>query len=390
MKRIKVVHLITKLELGGAQLNTIFTFEHLDPEVFEAFLMSGDGGVLTPEVEEFCRMNKSFSGKFTIVKDLAREINPVKDIKAFFKLRKEFKLMKPDIIHTHSSKAGILGRLAGFFSKTPVIIHSVHGFSFSGYQSFLRRNIFSFIEKIISGLTTHFIFVSNNDISIAEQKKLLRKNNYSLIRSGFPIKKFLETGGDIAIVKKKYNINDSMFVCGTIAPFKPQKGLFHLIEIASLVLKKDKNIIFFIAGDGVLREKIESELKKRGIFDNFRLPGFINNIENVIPLFDIGLTTSLWEGLPQSLVQLRLKKKTIIASDIPGNNEVVAEGKNGYLIDIEDHDSFVSAILSLKNDPELRKSLSIYNDNYNEWDGDFMVRSQEELYLKVTGRKKGE
>ncbi len=387
MKRIKVVHLITKLEMGGAQLNTIFTFEHLDPEVFEPFLMSGDGGVLSSEVEEFCRVNKGFSGKFTIVKNLVREINPIKDIKAFFRLRKEFKLIKPDIIHTHSSKAGIIGRVAGFFSKTPVIIHSVHGFSFSDYQSFLRRNIFSFVEKLISGLTTHFIFVSNNDIAIAEQKKFLRKKNYSLIRSGFPVKKFLNAGGDIEVVREKFKINSSMFVCGIIAPFKLQKGLFHLIDIASLVLEKDKNIIFFIAGDGILREKIENELKKRGIFDNFRLPGFINNIENVIPVFDIGLTTSLWEGLPQSLVQLRLSKKAIVASDIPGNNEVVADGKNGYLIDIKDHNSFASTILSLKNDPELRKSLSTYNDNFEEWDGDFMVRSQEELYLKVTGQK---
>lgn len=387
MKRIKVVHLITKLEMGGAQLNTIFTFKHLDPEVFETFLMSGDGGVLSSEVEEFCIVNKGFAGKFTIVKNLVREINPIKDIKAFFRLRKEFRLIKPDIIHTHSSKAGIIGRVAGFFSKTPVIIHSVHGFSFSDYQSFLKRNIFSFVEKLISGLTTHFIFVSNNDIAIAEQKKFLRKKNYSLIRSGFPVKKFLKAGGNIEVVREKFKINSSMFVCGIIAPFKQQKGLFHLIDIASLVLEKDKNIIFFIAGDGILREKIENELKKRGIFDNFRLPGFINNIENVIPVFDIGLTTSLWEGLPQSLVQLRLSKKAIVASDIPGNNEIVADGKNGYLIDIKDHNSFASTILSLKNDPELRKSLSRYNDNYEEWDGDFMVRSQEELYLKVTGQK---
>ncbi|MEN8152383.1 MAG: glycosyltransferase family 4 protein [Acidobacteriota bacterium] len=383
MNRIKVVHLITKLELGGAQLNTVFTFENLNPEIFEVFLITGDGGILNTEVEEFCKMNKNYSGKFIMIKDLVRSINPIKDIKALLNLRKEFKLIKPDIIHTHSSKAGILGRLAGSLAGVGVVIHSVHGFSFSSHQSFLRRSFFSFAEKIISGLTTHFVFVSKNDIEVAEKKKLVKNKNYSLIRSGFPVKKFIDVSINKSAARKKYNINNSMFVCGIIAPFKPQKGLFHLIKIASLVLKEDKDILFIIAGDGTLREKIEYELEQEGISDNFRLPGFINDIDKMIPLFDIGLTTSLWEGLPQSLVQMRLNKKAVVASNIPGNNEIIINGENGYLIDIKDHKKFAEAILSLKSDIKLRKKLSFYNDNFAEWDGNFMVEAQEELYIEL-------
>ena len=192
-----------------------------------------------------CFKKKTKKDRFFFVKDLVRQINPIKDLKALFQLRKLLKKIKPDIIHTHSSKAGILGRTAAFLLRVPVIIHSVHGFSFSPYQSFLKRTFYVTAEKLVSKITSHFVFVSNDDIGMAREKKLV-KENYSLIRSGFPFKKFLKKSEDEKTVRESYNIKENDFVCGIIAPFKPQKGLFHLIEIAERVLapgKTKKNVV---------------------------------------------------------------------------------------------------------------------------------------------------
>ncbi len=378
MKKIKVVHIITKLELGGAQINTVYTYQNLDEKQFETYLLSGPGGILTNKIEK--------KDRFFIIKDLVRQINPIKDLKALFQLRKILKKIKPHIIHTHSSKAGILGRTAAFLLRIPVIIHSVHGFSFSPYQSFLKRTFYITAEKLVSKITSHFVFVSNDDIGMAREKKLV-KENYSLIRSGFPFKKFLKQNEDIKAIKKEYNIKENDFVCGIIAPFKPQKGLFHLIEIAERVLapgKTKKNVVFMITGDGDLREAIETKLKEKGIFDRFRLPGFLFDIEKAVDIFDLGVSTALWEGLPQSLIQLRLKKKAVVASDIPGNREVIQENKNGFLVAAADYETFAERILYLINEDKERERLSYFDkEDFSPWDADYMVREQEKMYKSL-------
>ncbi len=377
-KRVKVVHIITKLELGGAQINTIYTYENLDKSKFDTFLISGLSGILTDKVNK--------KDNFFIVNDLVRQINPIKDLKALFHIRKILKKIKPGIVHTHSSKAGIIGRMAAFLGRVPVIIHSVHGFSFSPYQSLLKRTFYVCAEKGVSKITSHFVFVSNDDIDSAREKKLVKKN-YSLIRSGFPFKKFLKKSEDIKSIRKNYNIKEDAFVCGIIAPFKPQKGLFHLIEIAEKVLapgKAKKNVVFMIAGDGDLREAIEAKLKEKKIFDHFRLPGFVFDLEDAIDAFDLGISTALWEGLPQSLIQLRLKKKAVVASDIPGNREVIKNNKNGFLVDGFDYETFSERVLYMINKDEERERLAGFDgEDFSQWDADNMVKEQEKLYKRL-------
>lgn len=384
---IKTVHIVTKLELGGAQLNTIFTFEHLNRDIFEVYLFSGANGVLTDKVRKDAD-EKNFS--YTVIKDLVREIKPVKDVRAFFELKKRLKEISPDIVHTHSSKAGIIGRLASFFADRAIIrIHSVHGFPFSRNQFFIKRMIYTLIEKAGSFFTDHFIFVSEYDAEVARDENIIKvnKDNFTLVRSGFELSRFGNGRRNNDVLRKKYGIGKDQLVVGIIAPFKPQKGLFHLIEIAERVINKEKNVIFFIAGDGELRSEIEERLKAKQIGRHFRLPGFIFEIEKIIPFFDIGVSTSLWEGLPQSLIQLRLCKKPVVASNIPGNSEIIKEGKNGFLEDPTKYNEFAGKIIELLKDKELRQSLSAFKEDFHEWDGDYMVRKQEELYLNLISRR---
>ncbi len=389
MNRIRVIHLITKLELGGAQRNTIFTCENLDRKRFDVFLMSGEGGILKPDISKINAGRNDSNDRFVYIKDLIREINPLRDLRAYRCMIKEFNRLKPGIVHTHSSKAGILGRLAAKKANVPFVVHSVHGFSFSPYQHILKRTIFRIFEKFTARFTDHFIFVSKGDIPAGEKLGLFKRSSYSLIRSGFDFGKFLNVKSDIAEIKKKYNIKESDFICGVIAPFKPQKGLHNLIRIAENVLRRDKRVLFFIAGDGGLRKELESELARSGIRDRFRLPGFINEIEKVIPVFDLGISTALWEGLPQSLVQLRLLKKAVVATDISGNNEIVKNGLNGFTVKVNNITEFADKILYLKDKEGIRNSFASYDEDLEDWDGNAMVNSQEELYISMFQSDRG-
>jgi len=373
--RITVVHLVTRLELGGAQLNTIYTAEHLDPLRFDVYLLCGPGGRLRSRLAEADRL--------IVVPALGREIRVLKDLQALVQLVQLFKRLKPKIVHTHSSKAGILGRLAARLAGIPVVVHTVHGFSFSPFQSFAKRNFYRLAERFCRRLTSHVIFVARGDIDLARRLKLVA-GNFSLIRSGFPLEKFLGRNADPAALKARYALPDGGFVCGTIAPFKPQKGLLHLAAIAAIVIRRNPAVIFFIAGDGEQRQELEADLRRRGIAANFRLPGFIPDVENAMDCFDIGVSTALWEGLPQSLVQLRLKKKAVVASDIPGNREVIRDDENGFLLPVAEHERFADAILRLAADAGLRRRLGEFStEDFSAWSAAGMVACQEELYQRL-------
>jgi len=373
-RRIVVVHVITKLELGGAQLNTLHTVEHLDPARFEVYLLCGPGGVLRSRLAD--------EGRQIVVPALGREIRPGRDLRALWQLRRLLRRIEPQIVHTHSSKAGILGRLAARLAKTPVIVHTVHGFSFSPQQPLLQRRFYRLAERLCRGLTDHFVFVSRADQELAERLKLTRGNS-SLLRSGFPLERF-SAAGDAAAARARFELPPDAFVCGTIAPFKPQKGLLRLAEAAERVIARNPAVHFLIAGDGEGRPRLEAELRQRRIERNFRLPGFVIDVENAMDACDIGVSTALWEGLPQSLVQLRLKKKAIVASDIPGNREVVRHGENGFLVPWDDANGFADAILALAADPALRRRLERFaNEDFSAWSAEALVTGQEELYRRL-------
>jgi glycosyltransferase involved in cell wall biosynthesis len=260
-------------------------------------------------------------------------------------------------------------------------------------QPFLQRRFYRLAERACRPLTDHFVFVSRSDMDQARRLKLMIPpridsdgDSFSLIRSGFPLGKFLARG-DAAAARAKYDLPPGCIVCGTIAPFKPQKGLLGLVEVAARVIARNPEVIFFIAGDGEQRPLLEAELRRRGIAANFRLPGFIRDVENVMDAFDIGLSTARWEGLPQSLVQLRLKKKAIVASDIPGNREVVRDRENGLLVPWNDAERFAAAILELAGNAGLRRRMGNFSaEDFSEWSADVLVARQEELYQRLVVR----
>ena len=269
MKKIKVVHIITKLELGGAQENTLYTVEHLDKKKFDVYLICGKGGILDYRAIELAR-KKSLNLYF--IKNLIREINPWKDFLALKELIIKLDEIQPDIIHTHSSKAGILGRVSGYFlnlvnnnfANRTKIIHTFHGFGFNKFQASLIKNFYILLEYFIAKVTDKLIFVSkSNMFDTARKYDIGNFKDYVLIRSGIKISEYKKSSEDKVlqeIILKELNLPLDCKVISTIGPFKPQKNLTDFIQFANIVMNSEelfsetkKKLYFLIAGDGEQR-----------------------------------------------------------------------------------------------------------------------------------------
>ena len=374
MNKIKVAVIITKLELGGAQKVAISICEKLDKTKFETVLICGCGGILDEETKNKVRV--------IFVKNLIREINPIKDLKALYSIYKILKQEKPAIVHTHSSKAGIIGRLAARLCGIKNIVHTIHGFSFNDTQSFFKKNLFIFLEKAGAKISKYLIPVSVENTTKGLKNNIGKKEQYHYIRLGVDINNFKNFRG-VPSLKKELNITEQDVLVTTIGPFKPQKNLPDFIKTAKNISEKHKNFKFVIVGDGTLRPDFEKLIKEYNISNNIFLIGWRRDISNILNSSDIFVMTSLWEGLPISTIEAMCCGLSPIVNDVDGQREIVKDTINGFLIKPYDTDTMVEKILLLAEDKTLRLNMGkTAKETIDEtFSTDYMIKQHEQLYL---------
>lgn len=380
-----VVHVITLLEWGGAQENTLFTVGSLDPERYDRVLVAGRGGMLD------ARAGAIPGVRFRQVDSLVREIRPSPDFRAFLALRAILREERertgglPLVVHTHSSKAGILGRAAGRAVGAEVVVHSIHGFGFHDAQPLHIRKLLVGLERMASRWTDAFIAVSRENILLGVRERILSAERVRLIRSGFDTARFL--AGSRERGRRLLGIPEGVPVVGTVAPFKPQKAPLDFVEVARRVLLRAPAARFVMVGDGVLRPAVERAVAASGMDANFHLPGWREEIPDLMRAFDVFLLTSRWEGLPKVVPQAMLAGVPVVATAVDGTREIVDDGVDGFLAppgDVEALARRVSDLLAGKAapDPLLKRERLL-----REFDQAEMVRSQERLYEELLARK---
>lgn len=386
--KIKVIHMITKLELGGAQQNTMFTVAHLDREIFHPMLWSGPGGILTEDAE------RNFGEDFKLVPHLFREISPKNDLLALLELRKMLEqektkeLGEPIVVHTHSSKAGILGRIAARLANVPVIVHTFHGFGFNDLQPKLVRGAYILAEKIAGAMTHGLVFVSRANMDKAAALKIGRPEQYRLIRSGINISEFRPRPIDRKSKRREMGVAETGKLVTMVACFKPQKNPVDFVRAASLALKQVPDAWFAVAGDGELRPEMEAATNQYGVKDRVKLLGWRKDIPEILWASDLLVLTSLWEGLPRVFPQAMAAELAIVATKVDGGPEAVINGQNGYLVPPRDYKSIADRVTELLKDDVRRESMGKKGaELVEEWDISRMVRSQEELYKKLLREK---
>jgi glycosyltransferase involved in cell wall biosynthesis len=380
MSRLRIAHIITKLELGGAQQNTLYTVSQLNRSLFDVALISGPGGLLDEEASAMQDVTVRFCG------DLTRPIRPVADYQAFQKLREILKELKPDIVHTHSSKAGILGRLAASAENVRVLIHTYHGFGFHRHQNPGVFKLFVALEREASRRSHHLIFVSEENKKWAEELDLIQKCTTSLIRSGVDVDPLIKAKASDEF-REELGIARREKAVAMIACLKTQKDPVTFVDAADIVTKKDPSVKFLLIGDGELAGAVQKRVSKMRYSRNFRHLGWRRDIPEILANIDLLVLPSLWEGLPRVIPEATISGVPVIASDIDGNREIVFEGRNGALAEPQNAKAFAEKILTAlddkwKVDPELSREVQ------HDYDIREMVRQQEALYLNLAMKLK--
>ncbi|MBI4846579.1 MAG: glycosyltransferase family 4 protein [Candidatus Omnitrophica bacterium] len=348
-KKHKILHIITTLELGGAQKNAAHIITYLPDERFDKYFVSGSQGILQEQIQ----LQRQIKAVF--LPFLKRVIFPADDLKSVFWLCRYMRKEGISIVHTHSSKAGIIGRWAAHLAKVPVIIHTIHGWSFNDCQNIFIRNLYVLLERAAARITTRLIAVSQNDIEKGIKHKIASRSKYRLIRYGISLED-IEKDGKNSHKKEALGITGRKCV-GMIACLKPQKNIFDFVRAAKIIIRKEPDVTFVIIGDGVLRAKLEKMLAAEKLADNFILLGWRKDVYRIIPCFDVVALTSLWEGLPISLLEAMACAKPVVAYDTDGIKEIIKDNENGYLIKQGDYKGLAEKIFLLLKDEALAKRM---------------------------------
>jgi len=370
----KVALIITKLQLGGAQKSVLYTARHIGDN-FEPFLLCGAGGFLDKYAIDHIK-------NLTFIKHLQRQINPIKDTRAFFEIGKTLKEIKPQIVHTNSSKAGILGRLAAKVFTKAKIIHSVHGFAFYDGQNKLTKNFYILLEKLLAKITDVMIFVSKKDMQTAIDLKITVPEKARLIRAGVRV----YTPENIRDfnkekLKESLGLKPENKVVLSISNLKPQKNPLDSVRVAKEVCKVLPDTVFLYLGTGPLEEKTKKLIKEFNLENNFKLLGHRTDTTHLLTLADAFMLTSLWEGLPMALVEAFFMKVPAVCYDVGGIAEVLQDGENGFLIPPYNYKKSAEKLLEiLKGNFKFKEhTLALLND----FDIKDMLLRQQELYTLI-------
>jgi glycosyltransferase involved in cell wall biosynthesis len=387
---IRVIHVITKLELGGAQQNTLYTLRHLDTERFSGLLVTNPEGLLVADALEDSRYDKRF------ISALVREVHPVRDCIALAALvgilRREVREARrragdgvpPVIVHTHSSKAGILGRAAARIAGVPVVIHTVHGFGFHPRQRPGVRRLYMALERLAARWTSHVIAVARADLDEGVALGIFPRERATLIRSGIEVARFSGTGVDRETAVRALGFDPSRPLVGMVACLKPQKNPVDFVRAAAIVAARVPGVQFLVAGDGVLRPAVEEEIRRSGLGGCCRLLGWRRDVEAIIPCLDVLVLTSLWEGLPRVFPQAMAAGRPVVAYRVDSAPEAVTEGVTGHLVAPGDYAGAASRVVSLLIDPALARRMGeAGRERVAEFDADLMVRAQAALYERL-------
>ena len=352
---MNICHVITRMIVGGAQENTLLTIRgHLagghrvelatgfSPGREGKLLENADGGALT--VREF--------------PDLVREISPFHDLAAYFALKRYFREKRFDVVHTHCSKAGIIGRLAARAAGVPVVVHTVHGQAFHPYQSKWKNRLFIFLEKFAAGRCDRIYAVAQAMIDQCVAAGVAPAEKYMVVYSGMDTAAFASAVRDPAL-RAKLGIPAGAPTVVTVARLFAQKGYEYVLPAAEEVLRTRPDTHFLFVGDGPMRDELLGILRRRGIAGNFHFAGLVppSEVAGHIAQADILWHLSLHEGLPRAVVQALAAGIPAVGFALDGTPEVIIDGETGFLTAAEDVPGVAEATVKLLDDEPMRRRM---------------------------------
>jgi len=387
---MRIVHIITRLIVGGAQENTLLSCEGQHRHGHDVTLITGPA--IGPEGS---LMERAIAAGLNVqvIDEMRRAILPVKDYQTYRRMVRLLRELKPDVVHTHSSKAGILGRWAAHKAGVPVVIHTIHGLAFTASTSALVNNAYKMLERRAAPITTRIVCVADSMRDQSLAANIGQRGQYITIYSGMETSAFINPPVPRETTRARLRLAEDHIAVGTIARLFHLKGHEDLLNIAPDLCRRFEKLRFLWVGDGLLRPEFERRIGEMGLRDRLILTGLVppEKIPELTAAMDVVAHPSRREGLARALPQGSLAGKPVITYDIDGAKEAVIDQATGFVLPPFDKEKLSSAIAALVQDAPLRQRMGQAGRAFalGRFDTSVMVESLEDLYrreLALTGR----
>lgn len=395
MEKIKVLYTITRFDQGGSAQATFLTLLGLKKQNFEPVFLTGLSLESQMKEKELTATENNIqqleSEKIKCIQSpfLVRRINIIKDLEALFDMWRIIKKYNPLIVHTHSSKAGLLGRLAAKLAGVPIIVHSPHGHVFVGYFGPIKTKIFIILERLASRITDKIIALTQREKEDHIRLRIGSEDTFVIIHSGVELNKFKEMplieGQNL---RKNLGLPKDALIIGTSGRLEPVKGPEFLIKAANRIISQYPNTFFLFVGDGSLRRDLEKKALDLGIEKNIVFLGWRNDVSKIISIYDIFVLPSLNEGMGRVLVEAMALGKPIVASNAGGIPDLITHGKTGFLVPPKNSKELAKYIQILLENKEKRVKMGLAGKKMAlNFSKEIMVSKTVELYQHLMIQK---
>lgn len=394
--RIRVLHVLTRIAGGGSEVNTLYTCNGLDPKKYQVDVAMGEENEPAAAVKTGVTPHL----RFLIVAGMRRDPSPFNDIRAYRSLRSIIRSGGYHIVHSHNSKAGFLARAAAAAENVPIIIHGIHGISFSPRMSYLERALYKRLERWVAKRTDAFVPVGqdlqNNYLAVG----IGRPEQYHVIHSGMELDKFRRVAemplSERQAIRMELGIPTDTVVIGMISRMEPRKqhelflqSINRIPSDAGSVPPGRSPVWILLAGDGPREEEIKNMVQTMGLADRTVFAGYRNDVERMFAACDIIALTSKWEGLPRVLVQAAACGLPAVSFEVDGAWEILKDGETGYIVPSGDVEALADRLGKLVQDRELREAMgqAAQNQVEDSWTVEAMVDGVEILYKSLLSKK---
>jgi glycosyltransferase involved in cell wall biosynthesis len=390
LNKIKILRIIARLNVGGPAQHVVILTEGLDRKRYETTLVYGSVG----EGEGDMSYLLQSSERYRFLPELGRSINPLNDIRAFFDILGIIREERPQIVHTHTAKAGTVGRLAAIAGGVPIKIHTFHGHIFSGYFNRFVTGYFLFIERILARFTDRIIAVSEmQKIDLVGRYRIAAGDRFSVVRLGLDLNRFLRSDEMRGLFRKKYHLGDDLTLVGIVGRLAPIKNHEMFVRTIRLVRERlpesvFEKVKFVVAGDGPQRDAIARLSKSLGVSGSIVFTGWETDTASLYADLDIIVLTSKNEGTPLSIIEGLAAAKVIVATDVGGVRDVMGDGR--FLADLGDDAAFADRLAeAIMMPPDERRGMGLNGrervlKNYSK---ERLVKDIEDLYEELIKEK---
>lgn len=386
---MRIAHIITRMIIGGAQENTLFTCHDLK-RLFDDEVLLITGNAIGPE-GDLLGQGRGGELRQRIVPELRRAIHPWHDLRAYQALCDVIREFKPDVVHTHSAKGGFLGRLAAWKLKVPAVIHTVHGAPFHPYQNAISRTLFQRCERFAASRCHALVSVADAMTDLMVNANVAPREKFTTVYSGMDVEPFLRANEQRETTRAKLGFKPEQVVVGKIARLFHLKGHEYLIAAAAEVVRACPQVHFLLIGDGILRKELKTQIESANLQEHFHFTGLVppEDIPPLIGAMDVLVHVSLREGLARALPQALIAGKPVVSYDVDGAREVVMMNATGFLLPPKSIGPLADALIQLAEDPHLRSRLgecgrARFTDQFRH---ETMSRQLRDIYQRVLQRQ---